>query len=1145
MPQAPAGTLLRHVRKLLAGQDSHAAPDQVLLQRFVTGHEEAAFAALVQRYGPLVLGVCRRVLGHEQDAEDAFQATFLVLARRAGSIRKRDALSSWLYGVAYRIAAKARVRVARRRAEERRPPARPAADSGDAVTWGELRIALDEELRRLPEKYRAPLVLCYLDGKTQDEAARQLGWTPGSVKGRLERGRLLLRGRLTRRGITLSAALLGAVLGEQAASAAVVPALLAASTARAALAFAAGAEAAGAGVSAEVVALAEVGLKAAAGSHAKLGLVLLLGATAAVAGAGALAWQGPAAKAPEARQEAASPPSPPEAVKEQPPEQARRRTDRYGDPLPEGAVARLGTLRLRHAGLSDFVLLPGGQTVLSAGGDRVLRYWELATGRQVRAIRLQGTAGPGSCVTLSPDGKTLVAQDGGALVIWDVDSGKQLKRLPGPKGEVGFLFFSPDRSTLAVGRSDWRISFWDWEAGKEREVPLPFRPRPVVEFHRDSSFHGSFSPDGKWFVAGASSLEPLGVFEVATGREVHRLTCSALVSAVSPDSRRLAVVSFRNDKGGRETVVRLFDLASGKEVAQFPFGTEDPFFALAFSPDGKLLACGFSDHSCLLDLTTGRLLHRLPDRPQAPVFTPGGKTLVARVGQRLRLWDVATGKERHDWPGEFGYTPALAVSPDGRLLAAGDWMDQEVSLWDTAGEFLLRRLPLKGQGRYVIGLEFTADGQTLWAGQGMGFLQCWDLARGRERQTIQLRDPAGPNNGSVDLYQLYLFPDGKHMSTLERVGPPAPATRLALREATTGKLVAQQLFGPELRRGAWSADGSTAALSLNNGLALVDVPTGLVRFTIPGVVGGSPLAISANARLVAGQKRIGAGAEAGTGTVTVWETATGKEVTTVAGGRVGHLALAPDDRSLVTTDGGFLHVWDLATGKERRRWHLSDAGTDSWEPNFVRALLLSSNGRRAFSALADGTALVWDLSPALRRDEPLARQASEKELAVWWTDLAGGDAGRAYAASWRLAEAPEGPAIAFLRAHLRPVRDANEKEVRQLVADLDSDTFAARDKAFKRLEELGDSAVPALRAALKEAPSAEVRSRLERLLSRPQALIDSPEVLRGVRAIGVLERIGTPAARQVVESLASGVPEARVTQEAKATLGRLVKPAQR
>src|SRR5262249_12430050 len=142
------------------------------------------------------------------DAEDAFQATFLVLARKASSIRKQASVSSWLYGVAYRVAMKAKVQLARMRRQDRQAVARTATDPAEDLTWREVQQVLDEELQRLPEKFQAPLLLCYLEGKTRDEAAQQLGWTEGMVKGRLERARELLRSRLARRGVTLSAGLL-------------------------------------------------------------------------------------------------------------------------------------------------------------------------------------------------------------------------------------------------------------------------------------------------------------------------------------------------------------------------------------------------------------------------------------------------------------------------------------------------------------------------------------------------------------------------------------------------------------------------------------------------------------------------------------------------------------------------------------------------------------------------------------------------------------------------------------------------------------------------------------------------------------------------------------------------------------------------
>jgi RNA polymerase sigma factor (sigma-70 family) len=166
-------------------------------------------------------------LNHEHDAEDAFQATFLLLARKAGAIRWRESVGNWLYEAAYRIASKARVQGARRhRHEQQAATMQPL--SSPAPAWDELRVVLDEELHRLPEKYRMPLLLCYLHGKTRDEAAEQLGWTVGTVKGCLERGRDILRGRLARRGLALSAALLPSMLGTEAS--ATVPATLTAAT---------------------------------------------------------------------------------------------------------------------------------------------------------------------------------------------------------------------------------------------------------------------------------------------------------------------------------------------------------------------------------------------------------------------------------------------------------------------------------------------------------------------------------------------------------------------------------------------------------------------------------------------------------------------------------------------------------------------------------------------------------------------------------------------------------------------------------------------------------------------------------------------------------------------------------------------------
>jgi RNA polymerase sigma factor (sigma-70 family) len=231
--------MLRRSRKLATLQTSRGLSDRELLERFLDANDESAFTVLIERHGPMVLGVCRRALGNHHDAEDACQATFLVLARQVASVRKKTSLSSWLHGVAWRTASNLRREQKRRRRREQDVEPTAPRDAGDDVSRQEVQVILDEELEHLPERYRSPLVLCYLDGKTRDEAAQQLGLRAGTLHGRLERGRELLRKRLTARGLTLSAALFATALRNNVAHAALSPTLVL-SSAKAALLLAAG-----------------------------------------------------------------------------------------------------------------------------------------------------------------------------------------------------------------------------------------------------------------------------------------------------------------------------------------------------------------------------------------------------------------------------------------------------------------------------------------------------------------------------------------------------------------------------------------------------------------------------------------------------------------------------------------------------------------------------------------------------------------------------------------------------------------------------------------------------------------------------------------------------------------------------------------
>jgi RNA polymerase sigma factor (sigma-70 family) len=270
MAAALDNPVIHFARQLAASHLAAAVPDDQLLQRYARRRDEAAFAALVRRHGPLVLGACRRVLRDGHAADDAFQATFIVLARKAGSLRRPAALGPWLYGVAVRTALKARGQAARRHVAERRAAVPAAVESADGLIWRDLRPVLDEAIAALPERYRVPFVLHHLEGATVAEVARRLGCPAGTVAVRLARARERLRGRLSRRGLTLSAVMLPALLTEQPVSTALL-----ASTARAAT-VAAGQELLTGVGAATITALAQGGGKAMLMMKVKVAAALLL-----------------------------------------------------------------------------------------------------------------------------------------------------------------------------------------------------------------------------------------------------------------------------------------------------------------------------------------------------------------------------------------------------------------------------------------------------------------------------------------------------------------------------------------------------------------------------------------------------------------------------------------------------------------------------------------------------------------------------------------------------------------------------------------------------------------------------------------------------------------------------------------------------
>jgi len=273
--------LVGRLRELVGGRVSGDTSDGQLIDRFVHRRDEAAFEALVRRHGPMVHGVCRRILGDPHDVEDAFQAVFLILVRKASSIGRRDSLGSWLFQVAYHMALRVEARSRRRKSHERQVEDMPSPASAPEAAWSDVRPILDEELSRLPEKYRAPMVLCYLEGKTQEEAAVELCWPAGTVRGRLARARDLLRERLSRRGLALSSAGLTTILSGTAEAA--LPAPLLAATLKAAALLA---EGSAGGVAAEITSLVEGGLQQMFANKCKAAAAVLLTLGALGLGAG-------------------------------------------------------------------------------------------------------------------------------------------------------------------------------------------------------------------------------------------------------------------------------------------------------------------------------------------------------------------------------------------------------------------------------------------------------------------------------------------------------------------------------------------------------------------------------------------------------------------------------------------------------------------------------------------------------------------------------------------------------------------------------------------------------------------------------------------------------------------------------------------
>jgi RNA polymerase sigma factor (sigma-70 family) len=1154
MGQRATQTVLRQLRKLVGEPGMSQRSDQQLLQQFISQHDEGAFAELLRRHGPMVLDAARCVLHDRHDAEDVYQATFLVLARKAASIRKQASLASWLYGVAYRLAMKARTSANKRRTRERQSVPKDQTSVLDEMSWREFRLILHEELQRLPDKYRSPLLLCYFEGATQDEAAEQLLWNKWTLKDRLDRARDLLRTRLTRRGVIPSTALFAALLARDAASA--VPAAVLDSLAHACSLVAAGQPTATA-VSAQAAGLADHAIRGIAFTKAKLAVAMILAFGMIAAGAGLATYQACKDDPPQEKKEVklnllAKDEVPSKQSKERP-----QRTDLSGDPLPEEAVARLGTVRFNHGdGLNTLYFSPDGRTIMSEGGGS-LRLWDAATGKELRQFI---TAKPSfdDQTALSTDGKTMtfLNQDFNDTVrVWDLARGKEVRTTPLPVQRNEMSVFRRNALSrdgllcalhtpkqiqvfdIATARELYKLPNEGDEiravifAGTDRLVTADKQQvirvweartgEPLRQFAHDSPVEVlTSSADGRWLatlqhhnhaIDRLLESDVVQVWDLTTGARKHTLVARPkrwfMKVQFAPDGKFLFTSSFGHN--GNELTV--WDLETGQRVRELGGVAAT---AIAVSPDRNRLAEGaLPGKFHLWDLRTGRRLSSEDSghaRAAAVSLSSGGDRVFTIGNSSISAWDATTGQRLHslDVPRYPYGDPHPSHSPDGRyaLSFEGDYEKLQILLWDVVAR---RRLhTLRPPGAFgALATAFSGDSSLLaaWLPGKETVVRLWNVRTGQEVQSFKETKAGWPGRLFFTADGRTLFVAGKHMVGYDAAsGKELYSWRMKPLPSNSGEKAA--VGGPIANaddRIAWrtlalSPEGSTVACIL---------------------AGGDFSQERVENRIVL--------CEARTGKVLRRCNDSGKP----SPSSLEQLNFSHDGRLLASSDGHIVHLWEVATGKEIRTYegHRGD----------IESLAFSANGRRLASASSDSTVLIWNLVSMLRPTDALVEQPDEKELGTWWADLAANDAARAYAAVWLLAEA-QSVSVPFLRERLKPVPNTQVKEILQHIDDLDNNSFAVREKAFQELRSLGPAAAPALRQALEKKTSLETRRHVEELVESLNGPI-SGESLRTLRALAVLEHAGTPEARRLLEALAGGASGAWLTQEAKASVERLAK----
>jgi WD40 repeat protein len=779
---------------------------------------------------------------------------------------------------------------------------------------------------------------------------------------------------------------------------------------------------------------------------------------------------------------------------------------------------------------------PDGKLLATAGYDMV-RLWDSATGAPLG----QALSGNTFChrVCFSPDGKSLAASDRRNLVVWDLASGKRKESTE--RQSILSLTYSADSKLIFAEmtgpKTEGKIGVFDArDCSLKSQWDAYRRPTPPLIM--------ALSPDGQVLatVRERCARDPIRLWEPVSGKEIGVLKGSDHITmslAFTKDGKELV-------SSGRDKTIRIWDVEKCRESRVIP--TDG--YIMAAIPDGKMFASSDNSHIVrLIDAADRKIVREIAtntDNVRILVISPDGKRLVtAGYCTDVQIWDMNTGREVVVLPGHSDAVTAVAFSPDGKWLASRD-RGPTARLWDrtaTKERYVWRcgRLSeglLHHSGASVTSsLVFSADSSRLATPTS-------DLESGKARGVCIFELPTGKQQEVViprrwgltysDFQVLALAPDGETVASANGgVCLWSIKDQNEIRRFTAA--AASLAFSPD---GCMLAGGiiENPEAVAGETIFLWDPITGTVLRSIRGCGTATSLAFSPGGQLLASCGRINSGRPKDP-SIHVCEVVTGSPVRAIPGhcDDATCVALSPDSRLLAS--GGYLdqtvRIWDIFTGKELAKFE-GHAGP-------VLSVAFSPDGKLLASGSADTTILLWDVS-GIRAEQPTV-EATPANLAKWWDTLAERDAAKPYDAVWSLTGAAD-KGVTLLADRLKPTIGPSADDVRRALADLDDDDPKVREAAEERLGKWGRLVEGDLRRARQGDVKLDKRKLLDRLLERlVTGAPPSADELRSHRALLALEMMGTPAARGLLDKLATGAAGALQTIEAKAALARLTRRA--